>query len=258
VLLAWRGDAYVGWQRQPGGTSVQAVVEDACRRLHGGVQTHALAAGRTDAGVHAWSQVVRIESAVCRSVDATLRGLNALLPADIACLAVGPCPSGFHPVRDAVEKHYRYRILVRQGRCPFREGAVWRLPAALDTDAMAEAGLSLLGKHDFRAFRAAGCSSPDPVKELRSVQVVRRGDELHIDVVGDGFLRHQVRIIVGTLVEVGLGRSPVAAVGAALAAQDREAAGPTAPPGGLWLVAPRFSPPLEWTAGQAPVGAPGD
>lgn len=258
LLVAWRGDAFVGWQRQPAGRSVQVVLEDALRTLHGGADTHALAAGRTDAGVHAWAQVVRIDAATLRRPEATLRGLHALLPPDLSCLAVGAAPPGFHPVRDAVEKHYRYRILARGTRCPFREGAVWRLHHDLDRGAMAEAGAALCGRHDFSSFRAAGCSAPDVVKELRALTVTVRGDELHVDVIGDGFLRHQVRIIVGTLVEVGIGRLTPAAVGAALAAQRREAAGPTAPPGGLWLVGPRFDPPLSWDAGGAPTGAPGE
>lgn len=258
LLLAWRGDHFVGWQRQPTGRSVQAVLEAALRTLHGGAETLALAAGRTDAGVHAWSQVVRIEAEVLRRPEATLRGLHALLPPDLSCLAVGAAPPGFHPVRDAVEKHYRYRILARGTRCPFREGAVWRLHQDLDLRAMAEAGAALVGRHDFSSFRAAGCSAPDVVKELRSLHLRVRGDELHVDVVGDGFLRHQVRIMVGTLIDVGLGRLPVAALAAALAARRREAAGPTAPPGGLWLVAPRFEPPLRWDAGGPPVGAPGE
>ena len=258
LLMAWQGQAYAGWQRQPGAMSVQQRVEEAMSALFGGAPTRALAAGRTDAGVHAWAQVVRVQHALPRSPEALMRGLGALLPPDIACLAAAAAPAGFHPVRDAIRKHYRYRVLRREARCPFRDPWVWRLPQELDLAAMRLAAAGFVGHHDFSAFRAAGCSSPDPHKTITSVSVTERGDELHVDVVGDGFLRHQVRVMVGTLVEVGRGRAQPSVVADAIAARDRAAAGPTAPPTGLWLVGPQTDPVIDWAAGGPPPGAPGD
>lgn len=258
LLLAWQGQAYVGWQRQPEGASVQQQVEAAVSALCGGAPVRALAAGRTDAGVHAWAQVVRVAHPVARSPEALLRGLGARLPPDIACLAAAEAPPGFHPVRDAVHKHYRYRILRREARCAFRDAQTWRLPRPLDLPAMRAAAAALVGAHDFSAFRAAGCSAPSPVKTVSALSLTERGDELHVDVFGDGFLRHQVRIFVGSLVEVGSGRMSPASLAAALAARDRSAAGPTAPPGGLWLVGVQTAPAIVWAAGGPPIGAPGD
>jgi hypothetical protein len=178
LLVAWRGDAFVGWQRQPAGRSVQVVLEDALRTLHGGADTHALAAGRTDAGVHAWAQVVRIDAATLRRPEATLRGLHALLPPDLSCLAVGAAPPGFHPVRDAVEKHYRYRILARGTRCPFREGAVWRLHHDLDRGAMAEAGAAVDGSTCPLSWRSASAPTKAPSSSSCSAKGMRSSASL--------------------------------------------------------------------------------
>lgn len=258
LLLAWRGQGYVGWQRQPEGVSVQQRVEEAASVICGGASVRAMAAGRTDAGVHAWAQVVRVAHAVDRSPEAFFRGLGARLPPDIACLAAAEAPPDFHPVRDAVAKHYRYRILRREARCAFREGSVWRLARPLDLSAMRAAAAALVGHHDFSAFRATGCTAPDAHKTVTHLDLTERGDELHVDVFGDGFLRHQVRIMVGSLVEVGMGRMSPAALSAALVAKDRGAAGPTAPPSGLWLVGVKTQPVIDWAAGGPPLGAPGD
>jgi tRNA pseudouridine38-40 synthase len=252
LLLAWQGQGFVGWQRQPNGRSVQAELEAALAKLHGGESVSALAAGRTDAGVHAWSQLVTYRTHRPRSPEVILRALASLLPTDVGCHAVGSVPTSFHPVRDTFEKHYRYRILETTHRCPFRDHYTWRLPG-LSLEAMLAAAPPLVGRHDWSTFRASGCSSPDPVKEVRSLHVHRVQDELWIDVRGDGFLRHQVRIMVGTLVEVGAGRRPPEWPARALAACSRPAGGPTAPPEGLWLISGRTDPPVDWRAGTPPL-----
>jgi tRNA pseudouridine38-40 synthase len=233
--LCWDGGAYVGWQRQPNGPSIQAAVEAALRQLLGGESVTVRATGRTDAGVHAAIQIAGFRCQTARTPTALKRGLNACLPRDIACLGVAAAPLDFDPRRWTLGKRYRYRLLVREPRCPFREGFVWHLADSLDVPAIRLAAGELEGRHDFGAFRAAGCGAAHAVRTIERVDVARSDDEVHIDFVGNGFLRHQVRIMVGTLVEVGRGRRTGQQVAAALAARDRAQAGPTAPAAGLWL-----------------------
>ena len=195
------------------------------------------ATGRTDAGVHARAQVVGFRADTPRTALALRRGLDALLPSDIACLEVRPAPHGFDPRRWTRGKHYRYRLLLRDGRCPFRERWTWRMRPVLDTGSMAAAAGLLIGEHDFSSFRAAGCGAAHARRTLVSATVTPAADEeLHLDFRGNGFLRHQVRIMVGTLVDVGRGRRGIDEVARALDARSRAAAGPTAPAHGLWLM----------------------
>ncbi len=251
LLLAWQGQGYVGWQRQPVGTSIQDVVERAVGAFFGGPPLPVWAAGRLDAGVHARGQVVAVDAPAPRSAEAWVRGLSRCLPRDIACLAAAPCAADFDPRREARGKWYRYRILERRGPCPLRRGFTWHLGRTLDADAMAAAAAGLHGRHDFTSFRAVGCSAASPVRAIHALRVSRAGDELRVDVEGDAFLRHQVRILVGTLVEVGLGARGPAWPAEVVAARDRGAAGPTAPAEGLWLQEVRYEAPWTWAAGAA-------
>ncbi|RME20587.1 MAG: tRNA pseudouridine(38-40) synthase TruA [Deltaproteobacteria bacterium] len=236
--LAWDGRAYAGWQVQPAGhgRTIQQVVEEALQRVLGGASARVEASGRTDAGVHALQQVAAFTTSVPRTERAIVHGLNHCLPPDIACLAASPAPIDFDPRRWTRRKRYRYRILTRPARCPFRHGQVLHLSRDLDLAAMQRAARHLVGRHDMQSFRAAGCSARTTVRTLTEVAVIRRDDELHIEVQGNGFLRHQVRIMAGTLVEVGRGRISPDAVSAIIAARRRSAAGPTLPAAGLWLV----------------------
>lgn len=212
-------------------------MEAALSRVLGGESVRVDATGRTDAGVHAASQVVGFRAGTPRTALALRRGLDALLPDDIACLGVRPAPDGFDPRRWTRGKHYRYRILARDGRCPFRARWTWRMRPGLDLVGMAEAAAALVGTHDFTSFRASGCGAAHARRTLVSADVQRGPDEeVHLDFRGNGFLRHQVRIMVGTLVDVGQGRRSPAAVAEALVARARSAAGPTAPAHGLWLM----------------------
>lgn len=246
LLLAWTGEGYVGWQWQPNGTSVQAVVEDAVSRFFGGVPVTARAAGRLDAGVHSRGQVVVVDVPETRPVQAWVRGLSTLLPPDVACLAAAPCSADFEPRRAAKGKHYRYRWLERWPQCPFRAGRLWHLRRRLAVDDMHRAVQHLVGTHDFTTFRAAGCSARSPIRAIRRASVTRVGDEVVLDVHGPAFLRHQIRIIAGTLTRVGLGRLPPDALAAIRDARDRRAAARTAPAEGLWLESVRFEPALHW------------
>ncbi len=235
--VAWRGDRYVGWQRQPNGHSIQAALEAAAAQITGGHSVAMEASGRTDAGVHALHQVVAFSSAAERTAERLRDGLNGVLPSDIVVLEATAVPADFSPRRWTRRKTYRYRILNRRPRCPFRRDTTWHLRQPLDRDAMAEAAALLPGTWDWSAFRAAGCGAKTTVRTLESLTVVSRDDEVWVEAVGHGFLRHQVRILTGTRVEVGRRRVAVHDVVRVRDAGSRESAGPTAPPHGLWLVA---------------------
>lgn len=249
--LAWRGDGFAGWQVQPGLPTIQGALEAALGQLLGGGPAEVRAAGRTDAGVHAAHQVAAAIVAVERPAAVLQRGLLAVLPAGLTVLDVQPAPPHFDPRGWALEKHYRYRVLTRRARCPFRAGLVLHHPHRLDAARMDHAAAAAVGRHDFSAFRAAGCGARHALRTVVSARVSVHEDELHIDVRGNGFLRHQVRILAGTLLEVGEGRRPEDAIAAALRAGERAAAGPTAPAHGLWLMrsevgaGPRVSPGAE-------------
>lgn len=236
ITLSWDGRGFHGWQRQPQGPTIQQAVEEALSRVLGGAPVRVTASGRTDAGVHALAQVASFQTAVERSPTAIRRGLNANLPSQVACLGASLAPAGFYARTWSVRKLYRYRILDREVHCPHRRGQAWHRRRRLDLDAMSSAAEALVGTHDFSSFRASGCTAAHPVRCLESASIQRQGDEVHLEFIGNGFLRHQVRIMTGTLVHVGYGRwSPSELVGI-LHATDRTTAGPTAPPHGLWLV----------------------
>ena len=225
----------MGWQRQPHGPTIQQAVEEALEQILSGERPTVRATGRTDAGVHAAHQVAGFRAETPRSERVMTDGLNGVLPLDIACLAARHAPDNFDPRGWTRRKIYRYRILMRRERCPFRHHQAWHIKAPLDVDAMARATGSLEGFHDFSAFRAARCSAQHPRRLMQSLTCTVVDDELHIEAVGHGFLRHQVRIVAGTLVDVGQGRLAAGDLAAILASRDRAQAGPTAPPWGLWL-----------------------
>jgi tRNA pseudouridine38-40 synthase len=233
--LAWRGTAYIGWQRQPNGTSIQEVVEASLGAVCGVEHIPVVAAGRTDSGVHALRQTVAFRTEN-RSLTEIRNGLNFWLPDDIKCLEVAAADPGFNPRRDAIQKLYRYRILRRWAPCPFRFDLTWHRRKPLDIPGMMSGAAALVGEHDFTSFRASGCAAKIPVRAVHAFEIRHVEDEILFEIRGDGFLRHQVRIMVGTLVEVGRGRRPSSAVQQVLEARDRQAAGPTAPGHGLTLV----------------------
>jgi len=239
LTLEYDGTAFVGWQVQPNGRSIQAVVEDALATL---LQERVKvgASGRTDAGVHALGQTAAFTTSADRSRRSIVRGLNALLPSDVAvvdAVSVDPQFDARHWVR---RKHYRYTWLDREGRSPLRKDRAWHVGRSLDHEAMHDAAQSLVGTHNFASFRAAGCSSKHPVRTVESMAVTRNGEEIYLDVWGNGFLRYMVRIVSGTLTEVGLGRRATTWVAAVRDAQDRHEAGRTAPAGGLTLIQVRY------------------
>jgi tRNA pseudouridine38-40 synthase len=238
IVLAYDGTDFVGWQRQANGTSIQGVLEDVLRDLDQRDVTVA-GAGRTDAGVHALGQVAAFSLTRALTADAVVGALNAHLPDAIRVLSAEEVAPEFHPRFGARTKAYRYRIWNGDVVSPFERRYVWHVPGALDVEAMLAAAGCLVGAHDFAAFQASGASTSTTERVVSSLRVARQPNHeplVYYEVTGGGFLRHMVRIIVGTLVEIGRGRRPVAWMSDVLASRDRAAAGPTAPPGGLFLV----------------------
>jgi tRNA pseudouridine38-40 synthase len=235
LILSYDGTRYVGWQVQPNGPSVQAEVERALATLHG-APVRVTAAGRTDAGVHALGQVGSFAVERALPVSAYVKGMNALLPEDVAVRHAEVRDAPFDARRDARGKRYRYRIENLPTRAPLTRMQAWQVFRPLDAAAMREAARPLLGRHDFSAFRAADCEAQHAVRELRRLDVVEAG-EGRIEVVAEAtaFLKHMVRNLVGTLVEVGLGAREAGSMAALLAGRDRTRAGRTAPPHGLVL-----------------------
>lgn len=239
ITLAYDGTRFVGWQRQAGGASIQGLLEEALTRLEGApIAVHG--AGRTDAGVHAEGQVASARIGFRHECATVLRALNAMLPPDIRVGAVEDAAEGFHARFSARRKAYRYRIANVPVANPFARGYAWHIPEPLDAAAMQEAAAALIGRHDFAAFQSSGSTVATTVRTIDRSDVLRLGPELHYQVAGDGFLRHMVRAIVGTLVEVGRGARRPADVAALLDGGTRAGAGPTAPAHGLTLVAVEY------------------
>ena len=234
LIIEYDGGNYAGWQVQPNGLSIQEVMETAIKTLTG--ETVRLrSSGRTDAGVHARGMAAVFETARDIPLRAFSDGLNSLLPTDIAVREASEAPCGFDPRRDARGKLYRYTILNAPRRSPLARHGAWHLRDRLDLDAMRSAAAFFVGEHDFAAFRTAGCAARTTVRRIHSVTVVKDGDVITIDVRGTGFLKNMVRIMVGTLVNVGRGKSEPALVSRLLAEPGSVAAGATAPPHGLCL-----------------------
>ena len=241
LLVEYDGAPFVGWQRQDNGASVQQVLEDAASHLSHGAPVATVVAGRTDAGVHAEGQVVQLALPTTLTPDRLREALNYYTkPHPVTVLRVAPAPEGWNARFSAVGRAYRYRILNRRPRPALLEGRIWHVHAPLDADAMHRAARSLLGRHDFSSFRAAACQAKSPLRTLDRLDVTRDGDMIDIVAEARSFLHHQVRNMVGTLKLVGTGQWPAERVGAALAARDRAAAGPTAPPEGLYLTGVRY------------------
>lgn len=236
LIVQYDGTGYHGFQRQAGQMTVQERLEQTLERVLG-EPVKITAAGRTDAGVHALGQAVSFTTRNPIPLPNLVRALNDALPVDVAIAGAQVVAERFHPRRDAVSKLYSYRILNRELPSPFICRYAWHVPEPLDLELMQAAAEKLLGEHDFAAFCASGSSVKSTVRRLSRLDLTREGDLIEIRAQADGFLYMMVRIIVGTLVEVGRGRLSVEEVGRILAARDRSRAGPTAPPQGLCLVA---------------------
>lgn len=234
LCLEYDGSAFRGWQSQASGGTVQDALQAALSQL-AGHPVNVVCAGRTDAGVHATAQVVHFDCSAERPLTAWVRGANALLPDSVAVRWAHPVPDTFHARFSARGRRYRYVLLNRPQRPALAQRRVGWYHGTLDLAAMQAASLSLLGEHDFSAFRAAECQAKSPIKTLREARVRRIGDYVLFDFEASAFLHHMVRNMVGSLVYVGKGRYPPSWIADLLAGRDRRVAAPTFAASGLYL-----------------------
>jgi tRNA pseudouridine38-40 synthase len=237
LTLEYDGGPFVGWQRQANGLSVQEALEAAIFAFCG-ERPNVFAAGRTDAGVHALGQVVHFDLAREAEPDTVRNAVNYhLKPHPVSVLLVEPVGEDFHARFSAQWRAYRYRILNRRAPLTIDRGHVWLVTTPLDSEAMRAGAQHLIGHHDFTSFRSSICQAASPMKTLDILEVERMGEAIEIRAKARSFLHHQVRNMVGTLKLVGDGKWTPDDVAKALAAKNRSAAGPTAPPDGLYLTA---------------------
>jgi tRNA pseudouridine38-40 synthase len=236
LIIEYDGTPFCGWQIQDNGASVQGALEAAVKAICGEtVRVHG--AGRTDAGVHALAQVAHCDIAKHFVPGRFRDGLNAhLRPHPIGVLSAEIVPDDFEARFSAKKRHYLYRITNHRANLALNIGRTWRVPRHLDAQAMHAAAQRLLGKHDFTTFRDTECQAKSPEKTLDQLDVTRQGDEVNVVTSARSFLHSQVRSMVGSLVWVGEGRWSASDLAAALAARNRAACGPVAPPQGLYLV----------------------
>lgn len=235
LTIEYEGTAYVGWQVQPNGVSIQALVERALLRLLGSeVRVHS--SGRTDAGVHALGMVCHFDPPRELPLTAWREGLNRFLPDDIAVREAAEVNDAFHARFSAKGKCYRYTILRSAVRSPLNLRTSWQVRQELDLKLMRQAADFFVGEHDFTAFRTAGCAAATTCREIVSMEMSEQESLLHIDVCGSGFLKNMVRMMVGTLVEVGRGKRPAAEIEKMLSGQPFGAPALTAPAQGLCLL----------------------
>ncbi|MBR9980492.1 MAG: tRNA pseudouridine(38-40) synthase TruA [Desulfatitalea sp.] len=241
LVIEYDGTEYCGWQCQPNGRSIQQTIETALARMTR--QTVSLAgSGRTDSGVHALGQVASFTCDTTITPEALQKGMNSLLPDDIVIRACEPAPPGFHARFDARSKTYRYTIHNAPLPAAIGRQYAWWIRTPLDVPAMAAAAAHLVGRRDFKTFEAAGSPRSHTIRHITHAEA-RHGPDAYLtfDVAADGFLRHMVRNIAGTLVAVGRGTLSPDQIPALLEARDRSLAPPTAPAQGLCLVAVRYA-----------------
>ncbi len=234
LVVEYDGTLYCGWQRQTNGLSIQEVLENRLQ-LMTGAAVRLIGSGRTDAGVHAINQVANFRTPSDIPVDGLLKGLNSLLPRDIAVREASEAHTGFHARYSALEKIYVYRLLCGRVRSPLERLYAWHVPYSLNFRAMEACLPAIHGEHDFSAFMASGSNVKSTVRRVSNLKLAPRDDVLEFEITANGFLRHMVRNIVGTLVEVGRGRKTPELLASILDGRDRRKAGMTAPPQGLFL-----------------------
>jgi len=236
IVVSYDGGSFIGWQRQAAGTSIQGLIEDALRELDDR-DVAVAGAGRTDAGVHAIGQVASFTLVRDMPADVVVRSLNAKLPPEVRVRFAEEVPASFHARFDAKAKTYRYRLWNADVLDPFERAYAWHVPGALDVAAMSRGARFVEGRHDFAAFQTVGGAGRPTDRLIMSSTLTGNGDGLlTYDVTGGGFLRHMVRAIVGSLMEVGRGRQRPEWICDLIASRDRAQAGRTAPAHGLFLV----------------------
>ncbi len=239
ITVEYDGTNYHGWQIQARGETIQSALERAVSTFLG-KPTRVTGAGRTDAGVHALGQVANFVSDQKHSPHRIRRALNALTPDDIAITEVAHVGDAFDARRDGRSRLYEYHILNRFTDSPFHLNRAWHVHEPLNLEGMRRAISCLIGEHDFSSFRAAGCEAAHPVRKIYCTSLEQRGELLVYTVEATAFLRHMVRNIVGTLIQVGRGVRTAESFSELLEARDRRKAGPTAPPHGLFLVEVKY------------------
>ncbi len=239
LVLEYDGSAYAGWQIQANGLSVQEVVEAALAKVVG-ERVRLVSASRTDAGVHARGMTAHFQTERDLPTTAYREGVNRFLPLNVAVREVKEVPGNFHARFDARDKWYRYTLYLDQVRSPRAAGTSWHIRASLDVERMRREADLLVGTHDFALFRTSRCDARTTIREIQDVSFSQIGKCLHIDVRGTGFLRNMVRIIVGTLVEIGKGKRPAGDIGRLLRREKSVRSGLTAPPQGLCLMEVRY------------------
>ena len=234
-IIAYDGSGFSGYQVQPNKRTVQLELETALAKLHKGTHVKVTASGRTDAGVHAKGQVIHFDSPLAIPEERWVIALNSLLPEDVSVISVEKVDHSFHARFSAVGKEYRYLLYLSDRRDPFQRNFAVQYPYSLNLQAMKEASQFFLGTHDFTSFCASNTDVEDKVRTIQTIECLEDRNMLMLRFVGNGFLYNMVRILVGTLLEVGSGRLEPADISTILEAKDRRLAGKTAPAHGLYL-----------------------
>lgn len=236
ITIEYDGKPYVGWQIQDNGLSVQEVLSTAVKNLTG-EEFVPKGSGRTDAGVHALGQVAHIDLSKEWNLSKIRDGLNYhLRPAPIAITKAELVDEEFDARFSALRRHYRYIIVNRRARLTIDRAYAWQVPRPLDHELMNEAAQSFVGHHDFTTFRSTHCQAKSPLKTIDTVSVLRDGEKVIVECSARSFMHNQVRSMVGSLAEVGMGKWPVSGIQSAIDAKDRAACGPVAPAHGLYFL----------------------
>ncbi|OZM55934.1 tRNA pseudouridine(38-40) synthase TruA [Lottiidibacillus patelloidae] len=235
ITISYDGSAFSGYQVQPNKRTVQLELEDALRKMHKGYDIKVTSSGRTDAGVHAIGQVCHFDSNLILPIEAWKKALNALLPDDIHVSNAEDVEDEFHARFSTTGKEYRYKILLSKDPNVFQRKYMYHYPYELDIKRMEEAANLLVGTHDYSSFCAANTDVKDKVRTIYSILISKKDNELTISFKGNGFLYNMVRILVGTLLEVGNGKIKVSEMKEIIEAKNRAKAGRTAPAQGLYL-----------------------
>ncbi|WP_404323000.1 tRNA pseudouridine(38-40) synthase TruA [Cytobacillus firmus] len=234
-IVTYDGTLFAGYQVQPGKRTVQGELERALKKIHKGKDIRVTASGRTDAGVHARGQVIHFDSPLNIPIEKWEIALNSLLSDDVAIIGTETVSDDFHVRFDAKGKEYRYFVHRSSRRDPFKRQYAYQYPYPINKDAIRQAAAGLIGTHDFTSFCSAKTEVEDKVRELQEIDVQEEGNMIIFRFRGTGFLYNMVRILTGTLLEVGSGERDPESMPAVLKEKNRSAAGKTAPPQGLYL-----------------------